>query len=129
MVQKVFKAVVKTRYDTAANFKAKNRVLAEGEKATESDTLKSKTGDGKTTYNSLPYDKADVSLTFDSKPTSGSTNPVTSGGIYDAINNGITLSVEPSAGSSIWVEVPTENVYVGSTEPTNQNTIWLEISK
>ena len=60
MVQKVIKAVVKTRYDTAANFKAKNRILAEGEKATESDTLKSKTGDGKTTYNSLPYDKVDT---------------------------------------------------------------------
>lgn len=27
-------------------------------------------------------------LTFDRKPTSGSTNPVTSGGVYDAINNG-----------------------------------------
>ena len=86
MVQKVIKAVVKTRYDTAANFKAKNRILAEGEKATESDTLKSKTGDGKTTYNSLPYDKADVSLTFDSTPTAGSKNPVTSGGIKTALD-------------------------------------------
>lgn len=43
-------------------------------------------------------------LTFDNKPTFGSTNPVTSGGVYDAINNGITISVEPSAGSSTWIE-------------------------
>lgn len=68
-------------------------------------------------------------LTFDSTPTSGSTNPVTSGGIYDAINNGITLSVEASAGSSTWIEVPTEDLYVGGTEPTDQNTIWLEVSE
>lgn len=68
-------------------------------------------------------------LTFDSKPTSGSTNPVTSGGEYDAINNGITLSVEPYAGSSNWIEVSTEDMYIGGTEPTDQNTIWLEVSE
>ena len=68
-------------------------------------------------------------LTFDNTPTSGSTNPLTSGGIYDAINNGITLSVEPSAGSSTWIEVPTEDMYIGGTEPTDQNTIWLEVSE
>lgn len=67
-------------------------------------------------------------LTFDSKPTSGSTNPVTSG-VYDAINNGITISVEPSAGSGTWIEVPTEDLYIGGTEPTDQNTIWLEVSE
>lgn len=68
-------------------------------------------------------------LTFDSKPTSGSTNPVTSGGVYDAINNGITISVEPSAGSGTWIEVPTEDLYIGGTEPTDKNTIWLEVSE
>lgn len=70
MAQKVFKAVLKTRYDTAANFSAKNPILAEGEKATESDTHKSKTGDGTTEYNSLSYDKADVSYNdLSDKPT------------------------------------------------------------
>ena len=68
-------------------------------------------------------------LTFDSKPTSGSTNPITSGGVYDAINNGITLSVKPYAWSSTWIEVPTEDMSVGGTEPTDQNTIWLEVSE
>ena len=68
-------------------------------------------------------------LTFDSTPTSGSTNPVTSGGVYDAINNGITLSVEASAGSSTWIEVPTEDICIGGTEPTSQNTIWIEVSE
>lgn len=68
-------------------------------------------------------------LTFDSKPTSGSTNPVTSGGVYDAINNGITLSVKPYAWSSTWIEVPTEDMYIGGTEPTDQNTIWLEVNE
>lgn len=84
--QKTIKAVVKTRYDTAANFKVKNPILAAGEKATESDTHKTKTGDGKTVYNNLPYDKADTTLTFDATPTAGSTNPVTSGGVKTALD-------------------------------------------
>lgn len=67
-------------------------------------------------------------LTFDNTPTSGSTNPVTSGGVYDAINN-VTLSVKPYAWSSTWIEVPTEDLYIGGTEPTDKNTIWLEVSE
>lgn len=90
--QKTIKAVVKTRYDTAANFKAKNPILAAGEKATESDTHKTKTGDGKTVYNNLPYDKADTTLTFDATPTAGSTNPVTSGGVQTALDGKLSKS-------------------------------------
>lgn len=41
---------------------------------------------------SLQSGKQNV-LTFDAAPTSGSTNPVTSGGVYDAINKGsVTIS-------------------------------------
>lgn len=84
-----------------------------------------------TSHNTLQtnINKKQDKLTFDSTPTSGSTNPVTSGGVYDAINNGITLSIEASAGSSTWIEVPTEDFYVGGTEPTADNTIWLEVSE
>lgn len=68
-------------------------------------------------------------LTFDSTPTSGSSNPVTSDGIYQAINSGVTVSIEPPAGATNWIEVPTEDLYVGGTEPTSQNTLWLEVNK
>lgn len=68
-------------------------------------------------------------LTFDSTPTSCSSNPVTSDGIYQALNNGVTVSIEPSAGTTTWIEVPTENLYVGGTQPTSQNTIWLEVKE
>ena len=27
------------------------------------------------------------------------------------------------------IEVPTEDMYIGGTEPTSQNTIWLEVSE
>lgn len=66
-------------------------------------------------------------LTFDDRPTAGSANPVTSDGIYQAVNNGITVSIEPSAGSETWIEVPTEDLYVGGSEPTEQHTLWLEL--
>ncbi|CDF04435.1 hypothetical protein [Megasphaera elsdenii] len=68
-------------------------------------------------------------LSFDSTPTSGSSNPVTSDGIYQALNNGVTVSIEPSAGTTTWIEVPTENLYVGGTQPTSQNTIWIEVNE
>lgn len=91
-IQKTITAVIKTRYDTAANFKTSNPILAAGEKATESDTRKSKTGDGTTEYSALPYDKADTSLTFDPTPTAGSTNPVTSGGVQTALDGKVSKS-------------------------------------
>lgn len=67
-------------------------------------------------------------LTFDNTPTSGSSNPVTSDGIYQAISTRVTVSVEPSDGTTTWIEVPTEGLYIGSTEPTDDNALWLEIS-
>lgn len=42
-------------YLTASQFAALNSVLLAGEMVTESDTKKTKIGDGTTTYNSLPY--------------------------------------------------------------------------
>ena len=79
-----------------------------------------------TKIKALSNDKQDK-LTFDTTPTSGSSNPVTSDGIYQAVNNGITVSIEPSAGSETWIEVPTEDLYVGGNEPTENNTLWLEL--
>lgn len=45
-----------------------------------------------TKIKALINDKQDK-LTFDTTPTSGSSNPVTSDGIYQAVNNGITVSI------------------------------------
>lgn len=98
-IQKTITAVIKTRYDTAANFKAKNPILAAGEKATESDTRKSKTGDGTTEYSALPYDKADTGLTFDPTPTAGSKNPVTSGGVKTALDGKLSLTGNASSAT------------------------------
>ena len=79
-----------------------------------------------TKIKALINDKQDK-LTFDTTPTSGSSNPVTSDGIYQAVNNGITVSIEPSAGSETWIEAPTEDLYVGGNEPTENNTLWPEL--
>ena len=103
-IQKTITAVIKTRYDTAANFKAKNPILAAGEKATESDTRKSKTGDGTTEYSALPYDKADTGLTFDPTPTAGSKNPVTSGGVKTALNGKLSLSGGTLTGDLVFAQ-------------------------
>ena len=47
--------IIQTRHDTAANFTSANTLLADGELAIETDTLKIKMGDGTTAWNSLAY--------------------------------------------------------------------------
>lgn len=49
-------APIQLRYGTAASATSNNPVLKAGEKGIESDTGRTKTGDGTTAWNSLPYD-------------------------------------------------------------------------
>lgn len=102
MATKTINGQVKTRIDTAANWQSVNPILLAGELGIESDTHRMKAGDGTTAWSSLPY-------------LQGPSN--------------VTLSVETSAGSSTWIEVSTEDMYIGGTEPTSQNTIWIEVSE
>src|SRR5688500_15978573 len=48
--------LIQVRRDTAANFTSSNPTLSAGEPAYETDTGKSKTGDGATAWTSLAYD-------------------------------------------------------------------------
>ena len=48
-------SIIQVRRDTAANWTAADTILAEGELALETDTLKLKAGDGTTTWTSLVY--------------------------------------------------------------------------
>ena len=65
-------------------------------------------------------------LTFDSTPTSGSTNPVTSGGIYDALGPALFLEDQDTGE---WVGVPIRSksgFVVSDTEPSDHDVIWLK---
>lgn len=46
-------------------------------------------------------------LTFDDTPTSGSTNPVTSEGIYDAIDNAVDDAIEAATTRTATITLPT----------------------
>lgn len=74
------------------------------------DTLSSNLTDLIASVASLQTSKQDV-LTFDTTPTENSTNPVTSGGVYTAIN-----SLETELAIGTMVRIP-----YGATVPTN----WL----
>jgi hypothetical protein len=54
------KTVIKHRNSAASVWTSTNPTLAVGEMGVESDTLKSKIGDGTTAWNSLAYTKAGV---------------------------------------------------------------------
>lgn len=49
--------------------------------------------------------------------------------LKEAVDTRVTVSVKPSDGTETWIEVPTEDLYVGGTEPTAQNTVWIELKK
>lgn len=49
--------------------------------------------------------------------------------LKEAVDTRVTVSVEPSDGTETWIEVPTADLYVGGTEPTAQNTVWIELKE
>ena len=71
--------IIKSRRDTAENWRTANPTLAEGELGFETDTKRYKLGDGKKAWNDLEYFDRDV----DDEPTTGSENLVTSGGVAE----------------------------------------------
>ena len=65
-------------------------------------------------------------LTFDTTPTSGSTNPVTSGGVYDALGPSLFLQ---DSDTGEWVGAPIKSksgIVLSDTEPTDHNVLWLK---
>lgn len=49
--------------------------------------------------------------------------------LKEAVDTRVTVAVEPSDGTETWIEVPTEDLYIGGTEPTDTNTLWLEVKE
>jgi hypothetical protein len=82
MANKIFNIRVKNKRDTEANWQSKNPVLLDGEiiiVTTTSGDTRFKVGDGKKTYNQLPFQDQktrDLIPSVDSSLSSTSTNPV-----------------------------------------------------
>ena len=82
MANKIFNTRVKNKRDTEANWQRKNPVLLDGEiiiVTTTSGDTRFKVGDGKKTYNQLPFQDQktrDLIPSVDSSLSSTSTNPV-----------------------------------------------------
>lgn len=104
MATKTIKGKIQSRIDTASNWSNKNPVLLAGEIGIESDTYRLKAGDGSTSWNNLPY-------------------------LRGPAETNVSVSIKPSDGTETWIEVPTEDLYVGGTEPTAQNTVWIELKE
>lgn len=126
MANKTINARFTTYVGTASQWSASSVVLLKGEIGFESDTGKFKFGNGVDTYSSLQYavptqlsqladdsthrlltdaEKATYSgkqdkLTFDTAPTSGSANPVTSGGVKEALDE-VNESIKAITGGGV----------------------------
>lgn len=122
MATKTISAQVRLRTDTAANWTSKDPVLLAGEVGIESDTRYCKVGDGTNKWSALGY----AQVVCDTEPASGSTNPVTSGGVYDYVGPSFFLS---DSDTGEWVGAPIRSksgVVMSDTEPTDQNVLWLK---
>lgn len=126
MANKTINARFTTYVGTASQWSASSVVLLKGEIGFESDTGKFKFGNGVDTYSFLKYavptqlsqladdsthrlltdaEKATYSgkqdkLTFDTAPTSGSANPVTSGGVKEALDE-VNESIKAITGGGV----------------------------
>lgn len=126
MANKTINARFTTYVGTASQWSASSVVLLKGEIGFESDTGKFKFGNGVDTYSSLQYavptqlsqladdsthrlltdtEKATYNgkqdkLTFDTAPTSGSANPVTSGGVKEALDE-VNESIKAITGGGV----------------------------
>jgi hypothetical protein len=92
-------ATIQFKRGTAAQAATANPVLAAGEPGFETDTGKFKIGDGTTAWNSLAYAGKP---TIDTAPTNGSTNAVSSDGVYDALalKDSITPTTNAQTGTA-----------------------------
>ena len=64
-------------------------------------------------------------LTLDTVPKSGSTNPVTSDGVYNAVTHLAGMLVEEK-GSGTMEPVDIQNVVMSDTQPTEACSVWIE---
>ena len=65
-------------------------------------------------------------LKFDTTPTANSKNPVTSGGVYDALGPSLFLEDQDSGE---WVGAPFRSksgIVLSDTEPADHDVIWLK---
>ena len=92
---------IQTRFDTSEVWSTKNPILLAGELGIETDTNYIKRGDGSKAWNDLEYIRCP---------------------------SDVTCSVQASAGSSVWIEVPWENVYIANTSPTGTDVNVIEIT-
>ena len=74
--------IIKSRRDTAENWRTANPTLAEGEWGFETGTKRYKLGDSRKAWNNLDYFDCDV----DDESTAGSEKVVKSGGVYEELN-------------------------------------------
>lgn len=103
---------IQHRRGTSAQWTAANPILADGERGWEKDTGKWKTGDGTTSWNSLPYDVAETTTA-----ATGTVIHFTSSVIFNSPANPATANITDNlTGAKIGI---VQKVYHNhSTAPT-----------
>ena len=127
MANNEIKTRIKQRYDTLANWESKNPILLEGEVARvrmEDNTVRTKTGDGTSTFNSLSWDDKNLYDNNTATPKIGDSNVVWGGPNLISNTSPIDAAMIPDLGANRFAFLPPDAITVEYSR--NGGTTWID---
>lgn len=115
-------ATIQIRRATAATAASNNVTLAQGEMGYETDTGRTKFGDGSTAYNSLPYTnvKNNDSATVPPAVTDDSASGYSVRSIWsDVTGNKTYICIDASVGAAVWIDMTAGSGITAVVEDTS----------
>ena len=115
MADNIIKTRIKQRCDTLANWQSKNPILLEGEVARvrmEDNTVRTKTGDGTSAFNSLSWDDKNLYDNNTATPKIGDSNVVWGGPNLISNTSPIDAAMIPDLGANRFAFLPPDAITV-----------------
>ena len=115
MADNIIKTRIKQRCDTLANWQSKNPILLEGEVARvrmEDNTVRTKTGDGTSAFNSLSWDDKNLYDNNTATPKIGDSNLVWGGPNLISNTSPIDAAMIPDLGANRFAFLPPDAITV-----------------
>ena len=115
LADNIIKTRIQQRYDTLENWESKNPILLEGEVARvrmEDNTVRTKTGDGTSTFNSLSWDDKNLYDNNTATPKIGDSNVVWGGPNLISNTSPIDAAMIPDLGANRFAFLPPDAITV-----------------
>ena len=127
MADNIIKTRIQQRYDTLANWESKNPILLEGEVARvrmNDNTIRTKTGDGTSAFNSLSWDDKNLYDNNTATPKIGDSNVVWGGPNLISNTSPIDAAMIPDLGANRFAFLPPDAITVEYSR--DGGTTWID---